>query len=101
MVKGVELSSLSSRSAPFTSDWHTADISAAPKKRGHSLSGLSIDHGYRHTAVGKALKQPWPAVERTIAEALGTTPQMMIWSSRYDEEGAPLRASVGQGLYQE
>lgn len=70
-------------------DWHPADVLAALKKRGHSLAGLSIANGYHPTAAGKALKQPWPAIERLIAAAIGVVPHA-IWPSRYDEEGNPL-----------
>jgi Ner family transcriptional regulator len=70
-------------------DWHPADVLAALKKRGHSLAGLSLAHGYHPTAAGKALKQPWPAMERLVAAALGLQPQT-IWPSRYDSEGRPL-----------
>lgn len=70
-------------------DWHPADVLAALKKRGHSLAGLSVANGYHPTAAGKALKQPWPAVERIVADALGTEPHT-IWPSRYDGEGQPL-----------
>jgi Ner family transcriptional regulator len=70
-------------------DWHPADVLAALKKRGQSLAGLSVAHGYHPTAAGKALKQAWPAVERILADALGVRPQM-IWPSRYDSEGHPL-----------
>jgi Ner family transcriptional regulator len=70
-------------------DWHPADILAALKKRGHSLAGLSVANGYHPTAAGKALKQPWPAMELLLANALGLTPQA-IWPSRYDQEGRPL-----------
>jgi Ner family transcriptional regulator len=74
---------------PATSDWHPADVLAALKKRGYSLAGLSVAHGYHPTAAGKALKQAWPAVERILADALGQRPQA-IWPSRYDLEGNPL-----------
>src|SRR5437868_1595790 len=67
-------------------DWHPADIAAALKKRGHSLAALSVDQGYHPTAVGKALKAPWPAVERIIADAIGLPPHR-IWPSRYGEDG--------------
>jgi Ner family transcriptional regulator len=70
-------------------DWHPADVLAALKKRGYSLAGLSVANGYHPTAAGKALKQPWPAVERILADALGTEPHA-IWPSRYDGEGQPL-----------
>jgi len=72
------------------SDWHPADVLAALKKRGHSLAGLSVAHGYHPTAAGKALRQPWPAIERLIADAVGV-PAPMIWPSRYDGEGNPRR----------
>lgn len=64
-------------------DWHPADVLAALKKRGLSLAGLSVAHGYHPTAAGKALKQPWPAVEVLIAEAIGLPP-WRIWPGRYD-----------------
>ncbi|HUD62385.1 MAG TPA: helix-turn-helix domain-containing protein [Acetobacteraceae bacterium] len=70
-------------------DWHPADVLAALKKRGQSLAGLSVANGYHPTAAGKALKQPWPAMEQLLAAALGVAPQT-IWPSRYDREGRPL-----------
>jgi Ner family transcriptional regulator len=72
-----------------SADWHPADVLAALKKRGQSLAGLSVANGYHPTAAGKALKQPWPAMELLLANALGLTPQT-IWPSRYDPEGRPL-----------
>jgi Ner family transcriptional regulator len=63
-------------------DWHPADVLAALKKRGKSLAGISIAHGYHPTAAGKALKRPWPAMERAIADELELTPEK-IWPSRY------------------
>jgi Ner family transcriptional regulator len=72
-------------------DWHPADVLAALKKRGQSLAGLSVAHGYHPTAAGKALKRPWPAVEAIIAGALGLAPAD-IWPSRYDPSGQPISA---------
>lgn len=65
-------------------DWHRADIKAALEKtpEGWSSRRLSEAHGYHHTAVSEALKRPWPAVERIIANALGLEP-WEIWPSRY------------------
>jgi Ner family transcriptional regulator len=68
---------------PKKEDWHPADVLAALKKRGKSLSGLSRTHGYHATAAGKALKKPWPALEALIAAELGLEPED-IWPSRYD-----------------
>jgi Ner family transcriptional regulator len=70
-------------------DWHPADVLAALKKRGHSLARLSLANGYHPRAAGKALKQPWPAMEQIVAAALDLTPQT-IWPSRYDNDGLPL-----------
>lgn len=71
------------------SDWHPADVLAALKKRGHTLAGLSVAHGYHPTAAGKALKRPWPAMEALIAREIGVSPRE-IWPSRYDENGEPI-----------
>jgi Ner family transcriptional regulator len=71
-------------------DWHPADIQAALKKRGLSLSGLSVANGYHATAAGKALKQAWPALEALIAEAIELRPEQ-IWPSRY-HCGQPVRS---------
>ena len=70
-------------------DWHPADVLAALKKRGLSLAGLSVAHGYHPTAAGKALRNPWPAMEAIIAAELGLPPQH-LWPSRYDPAGHPL-----------
>jgi Ner family transcriptional regulator len=71
------------------SDWHPADVLAALKKRGLSLAGLSMAHGYHPTAAGKALRRPWPALEAIIAAELGLPPQR-LWPSRYDANGEAL-----------
>ena len=67
-------------------DWHPADVLAALKKCGKSLTQVSVAHGYHPTAAGKALKRPWPAMERVIATELGLTPEQ-IWPSRYPSAG--------------
>lgn len=67
-------------------DWHSADIVAALKKNGWSLSALSRFHGY--AAVGtlrRAIVTPWPKGEAMIAEAIGVKPEV-IWPSRYREQ---------------
>lgn len=72
-------------------DWHPEDVKAAIRKTGITLTDLSTGAGYEKSAVGKALFQPWPQVEDIIAERLGTAP-WVIWPSRYDSCGNPLRA---------
>lgn len=64
------------------SDWHPADIIAALKKRGTSLSALSRQAGLASSTLANALIRRWPKGERLIAEALGVPPEK-IWLSRY------------------
>ncbi|ECD5189189.1 transcriptional regulator [Salmonella enterica subsp. enterica serovar Moero] len=63
-------------------DWHPADIIAALKKRGTSLSALSRQAGLASSTLANALTRHWPKGERLIAEELGVTPEQ-IWPSRY------------------
>ncbi len=63
-------------------DWHSADIIAALKKRGTSLSAVSRNSGLASSTLANALIRHWPKGERLIAEALGTAPEQ-IWPSRY------------------
>ena len=64
------------------SDWHSADIIAALKKRGTTLSAVSRKAGLASTTLTNALVRHWPKGERLIAEALDVTPAQ-IWPSRY------------------
>lgn len=66
-----------------TQDWHRADVIAALKKAGWSLSALSHHHGYGRTTLSSAFDRKWPKGEALIAEAIGVTPQT-IWPSRYE-----------------
>jgi Ner family transcriptional regulator len=74
---------MNTRPEPKKVDWHPADVLAALKKRGKTLSGVSRGHGYHATAAGKALKKHWPALEALIAAELSMTPED-IWPSRYE-----------------
>lgn len=66
-----------------TQDWAKGDIKAALYKRGLTLKGLTLAHGYRSVdACAQALQRPYPKVERIIAEAIGVPPET-IWPSRY------------------
>ncbi|HCL5250579.1 TPA: helix-turn-helix domain-containing protein [Salmonella enterica] len=64
------------------SDWHSADIIAALKKRGTSLSAVSRQSGLASSTLTNALNRRWPKGESLIAEALGIAPEQ-IWPSRY------------------
>ncbi len=63
-------------------DWHKADIIAAIRKQGTSLSGLSRQAGLSSGTLANALTRPWPKGEFIIAKALNIHPAE-IWPSRY------------------
>lgn len=63
-------------------DWHSGDIVAALKKRGLSLAAVSRQLGVKPATVYEALRNPYPRVERAIAEAIGVPPET-IWPRRY------------------
>jgi len=74
-------------------DWHKADIIAALRKAGWSLSRLALANGYSHrSTLSRAMHSPgWPKGEEIIATAIGQgddhpniTPQD-IWPSRYSD----------------
>lgn len=71
-------------------DWHRYDVIAALRKTPNkwNLSSLSEAHNYSRNAASEALRRPWPAMEKVIADALGKTPQE-IWPSRYNPDGTP------------
>ncbi|MEA9421618.1 helix-turn-helix transcriptional regulator [Aeromonas caviae] len=63
-------------------DWHRADVVAALKKRGITISALSRANGLAGSTLANAFRSPWPKGEKIISGALGLEPQD-IWPSRY------------------
>lgn len=63
-------------------DWHSADIIAALKKQGTTLSELSRKSGLSSSTLSNALVRSWPKGELIIATALNEKPEN-IWPSRY------------------
>lgn len=76
-------------------DWHSADIVAELRKRGTSITRLSMEHGYARGSLRGALRGPWPAAEQLIAEAIGVHPAV-IWPSRYGPKGESTRKANGK-----
>ncbi|QYN46124.1 helix-turn-helix transcriptional regulator [Gilliamella sp. ESL0405] len=71
-------------------DWHPADIIAALKKKGTTLSALSRQSGYTPSTLANALARPWTKGEMIIANALGVEAKR-IWPSRYRKKIRVLR----------
>ncbi|UOO77354.1 helix-turn-helix domain-containing protein [Neisseria sp. Dent CA1/247] len=63
-------------------DWHRAEIVAAVKKRGKTISQLSVDAGLSKHTLKSALQFHYPKGERIIADFLGLKPEQ-IWPTRY------------------
>nr|WP_307773542.1 helix-turn-helix transcriptional regulator [Providencia stuartii] len=66
-------------------DWHPADIIAAIKKKGSSLSAVSRLAGLNSSTLSNALARRWPKGEKIIADFLDLQPAD-IWPSRYIEK---------------
>ncbi|KMJ46655.1 hypothetical protein AB204_02180 [Xenorhabdus khoisanae] len=65
------------------SDWHPADIVAAVRKTGISLSELSRRSGLSSATLQNAIHRRYPKGQRLIAEHIGVHPSE-IWPSRYE-----------------
>lgn len=63
-------------------DWHRADIIASLKKQGWSLRSLAAECGVSYETLKSALDKPYPKMERVIASAIGTPPEV-IWAKRF------------------
>lgn len=63
-------------------DWHPADIIAALRKRGTSLTAVSRAAGLSSSTLANALTRRWPKDEWLIADVLEVHPSV-IWPSRY------------------
>ncbi|EJX0634347.1 helix-turn-helix domain-containing protein [Salmonella enterica] len=79
-------------------DWHPADIIAALKKRGTSLSAVSRNAGLASSSLSNAFHRHWPKGERLIAEALGVSPEQ-IWPSRYNRADNAVAGSQNRPHY--
>lgn len=71
------------RTEKGSGDWHRADIIAALKKKGTSVSALSRENGLASSTLANALRFSWPKGEQIIADAIGVEASA-IWPSRYN-----------------
>lgn len=75
-------------------DWHPADIVAALKKKGYTLSKLAFEHNLKDSSgLSVAMVRSFPKGEQRIAAALGVEPKV-IWPTRYNDDGS--RKPTGQ-----
>lgn len=65
---------------------HREEIKAIIRMRGITLERLSLQLGYKPRAVGMALSQPWPRLQRKIAAFLGTS-VFALWPQWYASDG--------------
>ncbi|CNI30586.1 transcriptional regulator [Yersinia mollaretii] len=65
-------------------DWHPAEVIAAIRKKGSTLSALSRRAGLSGSTLGNALNRRWPKGEKIIADYLGVE-ACVIWPSRYQD----------------
>ena len=79
---------------PSQEDWHPAYIIYQLALKGMSLRRLALLRGYAAKSLGMALRHPWPAAEKIIADFLGVTPQT-IWPSRFNWNGTGKRRPRG------
>ncbi len=82
---------------PKTKDWHPADIVAAFKKRGTTITRVAREMNLCESYLRQATKRPYPKAERILADYLGLTPQQ-IWPSRYHEDGKPKSGRGERGI---
>lgn len=82
---------------PASSDWHRADVIAAFKKRGTSITRVARELGMNDSYLMQALNKPYPKAERLLAQYLGLAPQT-IWPSRYHQDGSPKSGRGERGL---
>ena len=66
--------------------WHKADIVAAVRKTGSTLSAISLGLGLTRSAASRALILPHERVNRAIAEQIGVPPHR-IWPQWFDASG--------------
>lgn len=82
---------------PASQDWHRADVVAAFKKRGTTITRVARELGMCDSYLRQATSKPYPKAERVLAEYLGMNPQD-IWPSRYNTDGTPKSGRGERGI---
>jgi Ner family transcriptional regulator len=69
--------------------WDRHAIKAELHRRGITFNELSRRHGLYRSQAARVLREPWPRMERIVAEVLGV-PAHELWPERYDADGHSL-----------
>lgn len=85
------------KKAAKSQDWHPADVVAAFKKKGTTITRVAREMNLCESYLRQAVNRPYPKAERILAEYLGTTPQA-IWPSRYHADGTPKSGRGERGI---
>ena len=68
------------------SGWHPEDVKAAIRKKGETLTALSLRNGFSAAYLRNALRRPLFEGEQIIAAFIGVSPYA-IWPDRYFRDG--------------
>lgn len=68
------------------SGWHPEDVKAGIRKKGQTLTSLSVLNGFSPSYLRNALRRPLFDGEQIIAKFLGVAPHV-IWPDRYNRNG--------------
>lgn len=70
--------------------WHKEDIKAAIRKRGLTMTDLSVQYGLNPNSVRNCLGRPLISGERVVADFLGV-PLHELWPERWTQNGLRIR----------
>jgi len=70
------------------SGWHSEDVKAAVRKRGHTLVSLARKNRLSDSYLRNTLMRPLYRGEQIIARFVGV-PAELIWPERYHADGTP------------
>ncbi|WP_084462704.1 helix-turn-helix domain-containing protein [Oceanibaculum pacificum] len=71
--------------------WHPADIAAAIRKRGKTLTALALENGLSESACRKALILKYAKAELVIARFIDVSPHE-LWPDRWNSDETRRRA---------
>lgn len=80
--------------------WHPADILAAIRRQGSTLSQIAEAANLHPRHLSLALREPHYRAEQAIAAFLDI-PAQTIWPSRYDADGLPLQPRIRKQINRE